>query len=128
MGIKAFMSGLGERVRGVFYEGPKPPARLGQLVREFARLNQYATRAEWIAFAIEHGEECYQSGYTRGFEYKNRDKDAAQPDYDWEWTEDPSAVPLLADIVVDEAVPNEPPLEQLGDEELALYKRWRDEY
>ena len=62
-----------ERWRRTYYEGPEPPARLGEMVVAFANDRQRATRAEWIAYAGELARECYRSGYARGVERAERD-------------------------------------------------------
>ena len=86
--------GIVERAAGSFYEGPEPPERLGEIVVAFANEHPHATRAEWVAFVIAHGGECYRSGYVRGFERAERDyrdpeispEDTADSlDPDWRW-------------------------------------------
>ena len=80
---------------GTYYEGVEPPARLGEMVIEFANTHPHATRAEWAAFAMGHSEECYRSGYVRGRESAERDYEvpsvspeevADELDPDWRWS------------------------------------------
>ena len=88
-----------ERIFGSFYDGPEPPDRLAQMVIAFALTNPQATRFDWTRFAIEHARECYRAGYTRGYEYIERDPDerailtqldpdalADALDPDWRWS------------------------------------------
>ena len=109
-----------ERARGIYYEGPEPPGRLGAMVVAFANLHPHATRGEWVAFATEHAGECYRSGYTRGHERSERDYAATMPDArpedvaddqdpDWRWSPE-------VELGVD---PEEPVLEANDDERLA---------
>jgi|HubBroStandDraft_4_1064222.scaffolds.fasta_scaffold68050_2 hypothetical protein len=85
-----------ERLLGRFSEGPEPPARLAQLVVEFANANPRARRAEWVAMAKKVAEVAYRSGYVRGWEATVRDKEAPwrrlppelvadTMDPDWRW-------------------------------------------
>lgn len=71
-----------QRVRGKFYEGPEPPERIGQMVSIFVAMNPHATVQEWVAFATELGAGCYRDGWTRGYEWLERDmaaRDANDP-------------------------------------------------
>ena len=88
--------GLLERLAGTFYEGPTPPARLGEMVVAFANENPNATRRQWIEVATEHARECYRSGFVRGTEWAERDFKSRMPsvrpeeimdfrDPDWRW-------------------------------------------
>lgn len=58
-----------------YYEGPDPPARIGEAVIIFANLNPLATRAQWTQFAAEQARESYKAGWLRGIEYVERDPD-----------------------------------------------------
>ena len=91
--------GILERLLGRFYEGPEPPARLGEMVVAFANDHPRATRGEWVWFCRQHAAECYRSGYTRGVERAERDFWNAMPsvlpeevadelDPDWRWQPD----------------------------------------
>lgn len=55
------------------YEGPDPPDRLRAQVTSFAEQYPFATRAEWLEFAVMFARECYRVGYVRGFEWAERD-------------------------------------------------------
>ena len=101
-----------ERLFGKYYEGPDPPERLRALVLDFAERHPRATRAEWVEFAASHAEECYRSGYVRGYEYTERAEERWMPDVDpeevadahdpnWRWT------PMRDDVAdPDDAVPD----------------------
>lgn len=88
-----------ERWLGKMYEGPEPPERLATMVIAFAQMNPQATRFDWTRFAIEHARECYRAGWTRGFEYVERDPEeraairhldpetlASALDPNWRWS------------------------------------------
>lgn len=88
-----------ERLFGKYFDGPEPPDRLSQMVIAFAQTNPQATRFDWTRFAIDHARECYRAGYTRGYEYTERDPDeraiisqldpdliATALDPDWKWS------------------------------------------
>jgi len=61
-----------ETLRGSFYEGPEPPARIVRMVFLFARSHPHASRREWAEFACLLGQECYRTGYVRGAESAER--------------------------------------------------------
>jgi hypothetical protein len=71
--FRKLLRGILERIAGVFYEGPRPPERLGEMVVAFANMRPTATREEWCRFVKFHVEECYRSGFTRGAEWAERD-------------------------------------------------------
>jgi hypothetical protein len=88
-----------EKLFGKFFEGPQPPARLGEIVIVFANKYPAATRDDWVRFATEHANECYRSGWVRGYERGERDPDErdiiaqARPEvladaleHDWRWS------------------------------------------
>lgn len=99
--VRAWIRRWADRVTDRYYEGPQPPARLAQMVVEFANQHPNATRAEWVRFACGHARECYRSGWTRGEEHAERDPtelsgipeqlaDALDPSWrervhDWRW-------------------------------------------
>ncbi len=89
---------VGEKWINKFYEGPEPPDRLYELVIAFSNLHPEATRGDWIRFATGHAGECYRSGYTRGYEWAEREESsdyyttpetiADGLDPDWRWSPD----------------------------------------
>lgn len=94
--LKNWIRTKAEKALDRFYEGPQPPERLIELVLAFVELYPNATRADWMRFAIEHGNECYRSGYQRGVEYVERAPETWRPDVppevvadmvdpDWRW-------------------------------------------
>lgn len=102
-----------EKSFGKFYEGPECPERFSEVVVVFANENPYASRAEWMRFATEHAAVAYKSGYTRGFEWAERDDEdpvvspeelADSLDPDWRWSPD---ITLMGDP--DAEVPEEIP-------------------
>ena len=101
-----------ERWRRTYYEGPEPPARLGEMVVDFANHNPHATRQEWIEFGRFHAAECYRSGFTRGAEWAERDFGSRMPDVsperiadaqdpDWEWSPNILLVGSTGDVVLE---------------------------
>jgi len=72
---------LYEKVKGIFYEGPNPPKRLGDAVAVFAEMNPKATRIEWILFCTQLAEASYKSGWLRGYEWSERELDI-KPEHD----------------------------------------------
>jgi len=113
--IKRLAKGIVERLLGIWYEGPEPPARLGEMVVAFANDNPRATRADWVRFCQFHSGECYRSGYVRGVERSERDFLNAMPstrpediadelDPDWRWSPD---ITLMGDptVVVEDMNP-----------------------
>lgn len=102
-----------ERVFGKYDDGPDPPERLAQMVIAFAQTTPQATRLDWTRFAIEHARESYRAGYTRGYEYTERDPDerailsqldpetlATALDPNWLW----QSPPLTLDGILEEPV------------------------
>lgn len=98
-----------ERWAGTYYEGPKAPSRLGEMVVEFANLYPHATRSEWVVFAQHHADECYRGGFVRGAEWAERDYQSRMPDVtpeeladneapDWRWS--PNIMLLGNDVTV----------------------------
>lgn len=94
--VGRFLRNLGEKLAKRFYEGPEPPERIARYAEEFAILHPGATRAEWVRFATGLGQTFYRSGWTRGFEWTDRDLDRRDPlvdpdrlahamGHDWEW-------------------------------------------
>jgi hypothetical protein len=57
---------------GVWYEGPQPPPRLAKIIQLFRASHPNASADEWEAMAISFANECYRSGYTRGYEASER--------------------------------------------------------
>jgi hypothetical protein len=80
----------------------------------FAQENLHATRAEWAAFCMRHAEECYRTGWVRGYEWYNRDGYQHEPAVDPEllvtmqygdgWRDMPMLL-IDADAEVPEATP-----------------------
>lgn len=66
-----------ERMLGRFFEGPDAPERLEEHVELFRKLNPAASSREWASFATRLASTAYQDGYTRGFEWRERDIDRA---------------------------------------------------
>jgi hypothetical protein len=64
-----------ERLLERFYEGPRPPMRLAEEVAAFGAANPSATREEWARFATRLAHGAYRDGFTRGFEWAERDLD-----------------------------------------------------
>jgi hypothetical protein len=64
-----------EKLLGRFYEGPSAPERLSEQVVAFAVMNPGATREEWAIFATRLAVGSYRDGFTRGFEWAERDLD-----------------------------------------------------
>jgi len=91
-----FFRNLWQRWRKAFYDGPETPKRLPDMVLAFTVAYPRATKAEWIGFARKLADESYRSGWTRGFEWAERDLDRRDPvvdpevlmeneGQDWEW-------------------------------------------
>jgi hypothetical protein len=80
--LKRWLRNMLERWLGCYYEGPPPPARLSAQVLLFAQENPHATRAEWSAFCMAHAEECYRTGWVRGYEWYGRDGYQHEPAVD----------------------------------------------
>lgn len=68
-----------EKAIGRFYEGPSAPSRLSEQVVAFAAMNPKATREEWATFATKLAIGSYRDGFTRGFEWSERDLDQFSP-------------------------------------------------
>lgn len=75
-----FLRNSWEKAFGKFYEGPQAPDRVENMVVAFMKMNPHATRKEWAAFAARHAAEAYASGYSRGFEWAERDLDRLPKD------------------------------------------------
>lgn len=56
-----------------FYEGPQPPLRIAERVSFFVAGNPQATNADWARFATRLAMNTYCEGWTRGFEWTERD-------------------------------------------------------
>jgi hypothetical protein len=92
--LKKALRNIVQRMAHSYYEGPEPPKRITDIVEHFALSSPTATFTEWKDFAILHAREAYKTGYTRGFEYAERDFDlkkastnpeilAAEQNHDW---------------------------------------------
>lgn len=66
---------VAEKLLGRFYEGPAAPSRLAEQVAAFAVMNPKATREEWSVFTTRLAIGSYRDGFTRGFEWAERDLD-----------------------------------------------------
>lgn len=64
-----------EKLLTRFYEGPQAPQRLSEQVVAFAVMHPTATREEWAQFATRLATGAYRDGFTRGFEWAERDLD-----------------------------------------------------
>lgn len=81
--VARFVRDTLERLAGVFYEGPQPPPRLRDEVLVFRAMHPSASVADWVEFAMQHGEASYRAGFDRGIEWRERDianKDPHDPD------------------------------------------------
>jgi hypothetical protein len=65
-----------EKLFGTFYDGPTPPKRLEQEVVQFMAMYPKATRTDWGNFAAVLAANSYESGYSRGYEWAERDLDS----------------------------------------------------
>jgi hypothetical protein len=84
-----------ERLAKRYYEGPEPPLRYAGQVVAFAKSHPQATREQWAQFATNLARGAYRAGWTRGFEWTERDLDQLRPDdperlvdqyaHDWTW-------------------------------------------
>lgn len=120
--LKKVFRNLYERAKGTYYEGPECPARIGELVDEFARARPRATRAEWADMAKRLASEAYRSGYVRGWEWAERDLDRRDPAEDpevavereghgWRWRSALDGLPaeeLGEDQAAGDVVPEHP--------------------
>ena len=111
--FKRWLKKAAEKYAASFYEGPEPPQRLADMVTVFANMYPNATRAEWVSFASGHAQECYRSGFVRGYEAFERDDDpewrhfrpeelADQMDPNWRWQPMPVVLDLPFERVEDE--------------------------
>ena len=124
-----------ERWVGVWYEGPEPPQRLGEMVVLFANMHPHATRAEWVAFASGHAGQAYMSGYVRGWERSERDPDVmpwrvSSPntiadEMDPGWREGPSVLEGNAEAIVGESAPSSEELQGMQLDMLAQRRHHR---
>lgn len=64
-----------EKLLTRFYEGPQPPQRISEQVVAFALMHPQATREEWAQFTTRLAAGSYRDGFTRGFEWAERDLD-----------------------------------------------------
>ena len=60
-----------------FYEGPRPPNRYGVEARAFAKLHPNADPDAWAEVVEAIAADAYRDGYVRGFEWRERDLEAA---------------------------------------------------
>lgn len=70
-----------DRARSRFHEGPHPPARLFEPAQVFRVAHPDATADDWVSFAQVAIASAYREGYTRGFEWRERDLEAKGPDH-----------------------------------------------
>lgn len=102
--VARFLRNTLEKLLKRFYEGPHPPARIGEEVRLFRAMFPLATPDEWMAFAQGHAENAYRSGFTRGEERAERDPQELIPDalaleaqtHDWSLAD---GHPLMRDVI-----------------------------
>jgi hypothetical protein len=78
--LKRWLKRTAEKLLARYDEGPEAPARLTQMVVDFADHNPRATRGEWAEFAAAHAAECYRTGWVRGAEYIERVPEVWRPD------------------------------------------------
>ena len=71
--VSKFIRNALERILDRYYEGPRAPDRIREMVVGFANECPRATRADWIAFATHHASEFYRAGFIRGSEWAERD-------------------------------------------------------
>lgn len=64
-----------DKLRGIWYEGPKPPNRLAVAIDYYFIINPNASRAELKRFMIDFSNECYRTGWERGFYWVERELD-----------------------------------------------------
>ncbi len=67
-----FIHRMSDKWFGKWYEGPEPPARMGEMLLAWAEANPRATREEWLEVASRASAESYRSGYVRGYEHAER--------------------------------------------------------
>lgn len=102
--VKRWWRNRKEKKKEAFYEGPIPPEhRLRKEALAFATLHPNALLAEWVEFATKLAIQSYREGWTRGYEYIERDKEPFREDLppdvvadmiDRTWREsDPVALP-----------------------------------
>lgn len=102
--LMAWLKRTTEKAFGRYYEGPEPPARLGNMAEHFAATYPRATRGEWLTMARRLAAEAYREGYVRGYEKYERDpaeREQHDPDelaevmrHDWDWA-GPTGVDLM---------------------------------
>jgi len=68
---------LAEKLAERYYEGPQAPSRIAAQVVAFAAGNPSATVEAWAEFATRLACIMYESGWTRGNEWRERDLAAA---------------------------------------------------
>lgn len=120
--VRRWARRFAEKLAGNFYEGPEPPERVAEMARAFASMNPRATKGEWLAMSQELAREAYRSGWTRGFEFAERDPEEPNPApeeladvmspgwrdraHDWRWATD-LPVPTELDRVPDDEAPSD---------------------
>lgn len=73
--IRKFLIMIAERFLDRYKEGAIAPSRFFEMVEEFDKSNEHATRREWAHFSTALMAEAYRDGYIRGREYTDRDRD-----------------------------------------------------
>ena len=116
--------------------GPEPPARLLDMVADWANENPRATRGEWASFARGMAREAFMLGYLSGYSsassVEGLDPDAAADAVDPSWRSSPpvdaaiehAGAPVLDEVLDDYALTDDvleraqepPPEEQDGDD------------
>lgn len=72
MSLRGRVRELVDRTLDRWYEGPRPPSRIGAEVEAWLRMNPTATPQQVAAFAVAHSREAYQQGFLRGLEWRER--------------------------------------------------------
>lgn len=95
MNLGRAIRNLFERIAERYYEGPDPPQRYAEQVVAFAKMNPQATREDWARFTVNLVRAAYRAGWTRGFEWTDRDLEQLRPGdpellaeqqaHDWTW-------------------------------------------
>jgi hypothetical protein len=99
-----FLSRIAEKITDRYYEGPEEPQRLAEEVRLFRAMYPAASPEEWADFTARLAGNAYRAGYTRGFEYAERDPNPPEPDlqqleqhrHDWSLSD---GHPLMREVV-----------------------------
>jgi len=71
--FRKWIRSIAEWFIGDYYEGPQPPRHIAEEARLFRLLNPNAGPSDWESFAVKHAQNCYRSGFVRGFEWTERD-------------------------------------------------------